>query len=149
MGSPRSKVEEWLDESFADPFIVPAREGRGARGGGAIDVRAPLAGGKIDFLEDPKGVFVLVELPEEAVELSCFVGDLLGDWNCELFRRLLGREYCNTNSTYCEPCDSSWPRSRRWTPSIDTPPLARCRIHDALPLSSPWTTHARRLALPC
>ena len=69
-----------MTDDLADPFIVPLIEGREVLGGGAIEVRGPFNGGTVDFLLAPAGVLVLVELPEEVVELSCFVGDLLGDW---------------------------------------------------------------------
>lgn len=59
--------------------MVPAIEGRDVLEGGAIDVCEPFVGGSIDFLAVLVGVPVLVEFPEEAVEPSCLVGDLLGD----------------------------------------------------------------------
>lgn len=64
-------------EGRAGPFTVPAIEGLG---GGAIEVRGPLTGGSIDFRTLLDGVFVLEVLPDEAVEPSCLVGDLLGDY---------------------------------------------------------------------
>ena len=65
---------------LAEPFIPPAMDGReGLDGGGAIELRGPFAGGNIDFRAMPAGVEALVEFPDEAVEPSCFVGDLLGD----------------------------------------------------------------------
>lgn len=67
-------------EGLAEPFIVAAMEGRECRVGGAMDGRELFEGGSIDFLAAPEGVFILVELPEETVEPSCFVGDLLGDY---------------------------------------------------------------------
>jgi len=63
-------------EGRAEPFMVPAIEGRD---GGAIDVRGPLVGSSAEFRKLPAGVFVLRVLPGDAVEPSCFVGDLLGD----------------------------------------------------------------------
>ncbi len=75
------KVEEVLLEGLAEPLIVPPMEGREGLGGGAMDVWGPFEGGSMNFLAVPDGVLVLVELPEEVVEPSCFVGDLLGD--CE------------------------------------------------------------------
>lgn len=61
--------------------MVPAIEGRDVReGGGGMGVRGPFVGWSIGFLVVPDGVFVLVELPDEAVEPSCLVGDLLGDY---------------------------------------------------------------------
>lgn len=67
-------------EGLAVPLIVPAIEGREALEGGAIDVRGPLEGGNIDFRAVLDGVFARVELLDEAVEPSCLVGDLLGDF---------------------------------------------------------------------
>lgn len=64
-------------EGRADPFMVPAMEGRE---GGAIDGRGPLVGGSMDFRTVLAGVFVLEGLPGDAVEPSSFVGDLLGDF---------------------------------------------------------------------
>ena len=45
-----------------------------------MEVRLALAGGKMDFRLDAEGVPALVELPDEADEPSCLVGDLLGDF---------------------------------------------------------------------
>lgn len=55
-------------------------EGREVRAGGPIEVRLAFAGGKMDFRPDAEGVPALVELPDEADEPSCLVGDLLGDF---------------------------------------------------------------------
>jgi len=60
--------------------MVPAIEGRDVVEGGAIDVRGPFAGESIDFRAVLVGVPVLVEFPDETVEPSCLVGDLLGDY---------------------------------------------------------------------
>lgn len=58
--------------------MVPAIEGRGAFGGGPIDVR--LIGGSIDFWPAAGAVlFPGVDLLERVDELSCLVGDLFGD----------------------------------------------------------------------
>lgn len=45
-----------------------------------MEVRLVFAGGKMDFRLDAEGVPALVELPDEADEPSCLVGDLLGDF---------------------------------------------------------------------
>lgn len=50
------------------------------KGGGPIDVRLAFVGGRIDFRAVPDGVPIREELPDDAVEPSCFVGDLLGDF---------------------------------------------------------------------
>lgn len=70
-----------MPEGLAEPFIVPAIEGREGRDDGAIDGRGPFVGGNMDFPVAPDGVLVLVELPEETLEPSSFVGDLLGDYS--------------------------------------------------------------------
>lgn len=69
-------------EVLAEPFIVPAMDGSGAlevgNVGGAMESR-------LDLLPAVDGLGVLggevdwEVLPDEPVELSCFVGDLLGD----------------------------------------------------------------------
>lgn len=74
----REEAEVWLG-GLADPFIAPAMEGLEVLEGGAIEVRELFAGGRIDLRALLVGVPVLVELPEDAVEPSCLVGDLLGD----------------------------------------------------------------------
>ncbi len=71
-----------LLEVLAEPFIVPAMDGSGAlevgNVGGAMESR-------LDLLPAVDGLGVLggevdwEVLPDEPVELSCFVGDLLGD----------------------------------------------------------------------
>lgn len=45
-----------------------------------MEVRLDLIGGTIDFLDVLNGVPVRGELPEDIVEPSCLVGDLLGDF---------------------------------------------------------------------
>ena len=58
--------------------MVPAIEGRGALGGGPIEGR--FVGGSMDFRAVVAAVVVPgIDLPEEVDELSCLVGDLLGD----------------------------------------------------------------------
>ena len=74
-------------EVLAEPFIVPAMDGSGAlevgNVGGAMESR-------LDLLPAVDGLGVLggevdwEVLPDEPVELSCFVGDLLGDCPCQL-----------------------------------------------------------------
>ena len=39
-----------------------------------------LEGGSIDFRDVVGGVPVREDGPDDVVEVSCFVGDLLGDW---------------------------------------------------------------------
>lgn len=75
---PRDKDEDvWVD-GLTEPFIVPAIEGRGALGGGPIEVR--FVGGSMDFRAVVGAVVVPgVDLPEELDEPSCLVGDLFGD----------------------------------------------------------------------
>ena len=64
------------------PFIVPTIEGREALAkefeGGAIDILSdlPLGAGFIFVAEE---VLMRETLPDEALDTSCFVGDLLGD----------------------------------------------------------------------
>ena len=58
--------------------MVRPKEGREVRGG-AMEVRGPFEGGIMDFLVAPDEVLVRVELAEETVDPSGFVGDLLGD----------------------------------------------------------------------
>lgn len=79
----RDNDEDVWVEGFTEPFMVPAIEGRGALGGGPIEVR--LVGGSIDL----RVVFGAVLVPgvdwlEGVDELSCFVGDLFGDWTSQL-----------------------------------------------------------------
>ena len=64
--------------------MVPAIEGRAAGffaveggGGGPIDVRLLDTGGTMDFRVDGVPVRAGVEEPDDAVDPSCFVGDLL------------------------------------------------------------------------
>ena len=57
-----------------------AIEGREVRAGGPMELRLVFAGGIMDFRPDADGVPALVELPDEADEPSCLVGDLLGDF---------------------------------------------------------------------
>ena len=57
-----------------------AIDGREVRAGGPIELRLGFAGGIMDFRPDADGVPALVELPDEADEPSCLVGDLLGDF---------------------------------------------------------------------
>lgn len=58
--------------------MVPAIEGRGALGGGPIEVR--FEGGSMDFRAVVGAVVVPgVDLPEEVDEPGCLVGDLSGD----------------------------------------------------------------------
>ena len=45
-----------------------------------MEVRLVFAGFNTDFRPDADGVPALVELPDEADEPSCLVGDLLGDF---------------------------------------------------------------------
>lgn len=74
--------DAWL-EGFAEPFMVPAIEGRGALGGGPIEVR--LVGGSIDLRVAFGAVLVPgVDWLERVDELCCFVGDLFGDWTSQL-----------------------------------------------------------------
>jgi len=67
--------------------MVPAIDGRdGLRGcnvGGAIESRLVLLP-TVDGLGVLEGVVAWEVLPDEPVELSCFVGDLLGDCPCQL-----------------------------------------------------------------
>lgn len=79
----RDNDEDVWVEGFAEPFMVPAIEGRGALGGGPIEVR--LVGESIDL----RVIFGAVLVPgvdwlERVDELCCFVGDLFGDWNSQL-----------------------------------------------------------------
>ena len=75
---PRDTDEDvWL-EGLVEPFMVPAMEGRGALGGGPIEVR--FVGGSMDFRAVVGAVVVPgVDLPEKVVEPGCLVGDLSGD----------------------------------------------------------------------
>ena len=45
-----------------------------------MEVRLVFAGGIMDFRPDADGVPALVELPDEADDPSCLVGDLVGDF---------------------------------------------------------------------
>ena len=45
-----------------------------------MEGRLVFVGGIMDFRPDADGVPALVELPDEADEPSCLVGDLLGDF---------------------------------------------------------------------
>ena len=75
----RDNDEDAWEDDFAEPFIVPAIEGRGALGGGPIEVR--FVGGSIDLRVVFGAVLVPgVDLLERVDELSCLVGDLFGDW---------------------------------------------------------------------
>ena len=76
---PRDKdVDVWVD-GLNEPFMVPAIEGRGAIGGGPIEVR--FVGGSMDLRAVVRAVVVPgVDLPEELDEPSCLVGDLFGDF---------------------------------------------------------------------
>lgn len=77
--------------------MVPAIEGRDVReGGGAMGVRGPFVGWSIGFLVVPAGVFVLLELPDEAVEPSCLVGDLLGDYRLSATSPIRQRQTAKT-----------------------------------------------------
>ena len=69
----------WLG-GLAEPFIVPAMDGRDALAGGPVNVRLGFEGGSMDFRVVVDGVPALVELPDEADEPSCLVGDLIGDF---------------------------------------------------------------------
>ena len=86
MLGPRDIAEFWLVD-FDNPFIVPIIEGRGALelegsgDGGAMDIRFGLEGGSRDFRPVLEGVPFLEEVPDDAVEPSCLVGDLLGDFD--------------------------------------------------------------------
>ena len=112
---------------FPDPFIVPAIDGRGAfeaeedKDGGPIEVRLVFEGGSIDFRAVLDGVPVLEEVPDEAVDPSCFVGDLLGDLKksaCSLDCQLLGDAYRQSRN----------PRSRRGARGIDALSLPGLRV---------------------
>ena len=75
---PRDSEDVWV-ESFADPFMVAAIEGREAFGGETIDVR--FVGGSIDFRDVVGAALVAGVDPLERVdELICLVGDFWGDW---------------------------------------------------------------------
>lgn len=71
-----------LLEVLAEPFIVPAMDGSGAlevgNVGGAMASRLVLLPA-VDGLGVLGGEVDWEVLPDEPVELSCFVGDLLGD----------------------------------------------------------------------
>ena len=45
-----------------------------------MEGRLVFAGGRMGFRPDAEGVPALVELPDEADEPNCLVGDLLGDF---------------------------------------------------------------------
>ena len=65
-------------DGLVEPFMVPAIEGRGALGGGPIEVR--FVGGSMDFRAVVEAAVVTeVDLPKELDEPSCLVGDLFGD----------------------------------------------------------------------
>lgn len=67
----------WPD-GLAEPFMVPAIEVCSALEGGPMEVR--FVGGSTDFRTVVGAVVVpRVDLPEEVNELSCLVGDLVGD----------------------------------------------------------------------
>ena len=84
---PREPGAELLLEGRAAPFIVPAIEGRDV-------LLEDLAGGAMDILLDlpatAEDLAVAEEMlmpevfTEELRELSCLVGDLLGDWQSQL-----------------------------------------------------------------
>ena len=82
----RDIEEAWLG-GLVVPFNRPASEGRGALLAEAmddvpIDGRLVLLGGTIDFRgPGPEGVPVRLAATDVAVELSCLVGDLLGDFS--------------------------------------------------------------------
>lgn len=69
-------------EVLAEPFIVPAMDGSDAlevgNVGGAMESRLVL----VEGLGVREGEVDWEVLPDEPVELSCFVGDLLGDCPC-------------------------------------------------------------------
>lgn len=59
--------------------MVPAIEGRGALGGGPIEVR--FVGGSMDFR-----AVVGAVVGSRVIEVSCLVGDLFGDLNQSAYR---------------------------------------------------------------
>ena len=79
---PRDPGAELLIEGRTAPFIVPMIEGRGALlediGGGAMDILLGLPATAED-LADEEEMLMPEVFTEELRELSCLVGDLLGD----------------------------------------------------------------------
>ncbi len=75
----------WL-EALAKPFVVPAMDCRDVLGfeekvGGPMDVRGALVA-VVDVLFAVGGAILRdVELLDEVLDPSCFVGDLLGDFH--------------------------------------------------------------------
>lgn len=82
-------------EVLAEPFIVPAMDGSGAlevgKMVGAMESRLVL----VEGLGVREGELDWEVLPDEPVELSCFVGDLLGD--CPYFSSAIHRNQVNTS----------------------------------------------------
>lgn len=83
LGGARDPGTDPLLEVRVAPFIVPAMDGLGALGAGkagaAIESRLVLLPGA-DALGVLEGVADRETLPDEPLEPSCFVGDLLGDY---------------------------------------------------------------------
>ena len=144
LAGPLDIDEPWL-EGLAEPFMVPAIDGRGTfllvvdgGGGGAIDMRLPDVGGTIDLRVE--GVFIRegVEEAGEAMGSGRFVGDLL-EFYATLVRRQGIRRMCG--ATHSQPGDSC-----RWSGAalVDAPSFCTSRVHNRSSLRS----RARRANRP-